>query len=412
MIQRITSHYGQTLFYLTLLVLLYIISTRNYDKEGTTVTVKRLDNPIHLKDLHDLQITPVFNTNPDALLVPMVDLIKYEESSVRDITGAYYLEFDNDRVTSISPWDTFIRKYPETLRERFPAAEKYRMDKSPLKQLEYGKVVGIDDTKQITYETEPGQESLETTPVEVGYINEIMEVVSPYLKKYFNDQIPNSLCFSCKQLNDPAEGSIGIWSRSGIFHQDAITDAQTLRRPYTSSTSQYKSKDIRMIIIDTSEVDEDSLTEFATKINGKAASQETLDDTVDDRVRLRGVSTTSIVDIIKIKPSGKSIVGILFDNSIIFHSTPRTSLSMIEFFLKNTGTRTIYQLGFNSGFPGPVSKASKKHKKRSKGKDKKSKDKKSKDKKSKDKKSKDKKNKDKKNNKSRRKKKSFKFVFE
>ena len=397
MIQRLKSHPGQTLFYLILLVLLYIISTRNYDKEGTTVTIKKLDNPIHLKDLHDLQITPVFNTDPDALLVPMKDLIEYQGSAERRFASVYYLEFENNRVTSISPWDTFLLNYPETAIDRTPSAEKYRIDKSPQEQLQYGKIVGIDDTKQITYDPRDTNSletnSLETTPVEIGYINEIMEVVSPYLKKYFNDQMPNSLCFSAARA--ASEGILTLYSRAGDFHQDGFQDGKTIRRPYTSSTAQYKSKDIRMIIIDTSEVDEDSLTEFATKINKQAASQETLDV---GGVGVRGTSTTSIVDIIKIKPSGKSIVGILFDNSRIFHATPRTSLSLIEFFLKNTGTRTIYQLGFNSGFPGPVSKASKKSKKRPKGK---KKDKSKSKGKSKGKRAK-----------SKRRKQSFKFVFE
>ena len=55
-------------FYMCLLYTLYIISKHNYDVSGTTITVKKLDNPLDVKSLEEIGIVPVFNNDEYALL--------------------------------------------------------------------------------------------------------------------------------------------------------------------------------------------------------------------------------------------------------------------------------------------------------------------------------------------------------
>ena len=387
----ITSGFFKIILYLCILYILYIITKRHYDVDGTTVTIKNLKNPIDIKDLEDLSIVPVFNENENAIIVPIEDLLKATKNTY---FNSFYLELDSkDRITAISPWDSYLELMvdPKDTRE-MGEADKFRLSKTPQKQLEYGKIAGLDDTKVIRYDKHDIA-TLDTTPVEVGCLNDILESTKPALKKFYKHGMPNKFVVSVNKVN--IDG-INEWELSGRFHQDVVANIATFRRPYTKSTASQKSRDIRMIIVESDSYDESGLTEFARSIDGDFPSMARL-DTALHRSGGTGLSSELPIDIIKLDKGDKPLIGILFDNHKIFHATPRTSLSLLEFFFKKAKIRTLYQVTFSDGFADEMStlKASKKKKK-----------KKSRTKKTKSKKSR------KKSKKSRKKSKKYKIEFE
>ena len=366
------------LFYLCFLYILYIISKRHYDVSGTTITIKKLDNPLDVKSLEDMGIVPVFNNDEYALLEPLEELLNINDDC------KFYIELDNrDRISALSNWDSYLEYMGprNELREKDEnhqySPDKYRLSNTPQKQLEYGKIVGLDDLKVVKYDKHKIN-TLDTTPVEVGFLNDILKQVTPSLKKFYKDGLPDSFVMNLLEIT--AKDLAGLWGISGIFHQDIAEDALTIRRPYTRSTAKHRTRDIRMIILDPESIGD--LTEFAKVIGGRVPpSHKRLDDIIDGKEKAGIYSTEFPVDVIKLDKAGKTIIGILFDNQELFHSVPRTSLSLIEFLMKNSGSRKIYQIGFSDGFFGAMTAASakgKKKKKKKKTKNKKSKKSKSK----------------------------------
>jgi len=342
-----------------MLYILFIITKRHYDADGTTITIKNLKNPIDIKDLEDLSIVPVFNKNENAIIEPIEDLLKATKNTY---FNSFYLELDSkDRITAMSHWDSYLELMADPTAREMGEADKFRLSKTPQKQLEYGKIAGLDDTKVIRYDKHDIT-TLDTTPVEVGCLNNILKSAKPALKKFYKHGMPNKFVVSVNKVN---LGGINEWEISGLFHQDLVANIATFRRPYTKSTASQKSRDIRMIIVDPDSYDESGLTEFARSIDGEFPSMARLDTALHSRGGT-GLSTEKSIDIIKIDKGDKPLIGILFDNHKIFHATPRTSLSLLEFFFKKAKIRTVYQVTFSDGFAGVMSalKASKKKKKK------------------------------------------------
>jgi len=303
--------------YICLLYTLYIITQKHYDVSGTTITVKKLDNPLDLKSLEDMSIVPVFNNDENALIEPLEELFKtkYDPS--------YYVELDShDRISGLSPWDSyldFMGEYGSGLRglnERGKfQPDEFRISNTPQKQLEYGKILGLDDLKVVKYNKHKIN-TLDTTPAEVGYLNDILKQVRPSLKKFYKDGLPDAFVMN---FLDVKITSFETWLAGGLFHQDAIDKGMTIRRPYTRSTATHKVRDIRMIILDPDSIGD--LTEFAKIIGGnKTPSNKRLDDYIDEIDKPAFYSTKLPIDVVKLDKSGKPIIGILFDNYEIFHS--------------------------------------------------------------------------------------------
>ena len=344
-----------SILYIFLIIIFYIITKRHYDVKGTTITVKKLDNPLDIKSLEDMSIVPVFNEDEYALMKPLEELfkVKYDPS--------YYIELDgHDRISGLCSWDSYLDftgEYGSGLRGlneqgKFKP-DKFRISKTPQKQLEYGKIVGLDDLKVVKYDKHKIN-TLDTTPIEVGYLNDILNQVIPSLKKFYKDGLPDAFVMN---FLDVKISSFETWLAGGLFHQDAIDKGMTIRRPYTRSSAKHRVRDIRMIILDPESIGD--LTEFAEMIGEKTPSHKNLDDYIDGLGNVGSYSTQLPIEVIKLDKSGKHIIGILFDNHEIFHSVPRTSLSLFEYLIKNSGFRKIYQIGFSDGFFGPKTAAAK-----------------------------------------------------
>ena len=323
-----------------------------------------------------MNIVPVFNNDENALIEPVKELleVKYEPS--------YYIELDGKgRISGLSSWDSYLDfsgEFGSGLRGLNEQGkflpDDFRISNTPQKQLEYGKIVGLDDLKVVKYDKHKIN-TVDTTPAEVGYLNDILKQVRPSLSKFYKDGLPDAFVMN---LLDIKVSTFETWLSGGIFHQDAVDKGMTIRRPYTRSSAKHKVRDIRMIILDPDSIGD--LTEFAKIIGGnKTPSYKRLDDYIDGIDKPAFYNTELPIDVIKLDKAGKPIIGILFDNHEIFHSVPRTSLSLFEFLLKNSGSRKIYQIGFSDGFFGPMT-ATKGKKKKKKSKSKKGK-KKSKNKK-------------------------------
>ena len=369
------------IIYMCLLYIFYIITKRHYDVKGTTITIKKLDEPLDIKFLEDRSIVPVFHHDEKALIEPIEQLINLSSP----VTTAYYIELDDkDRISALSPWDTYLkfldtsggfRDTPSNNTKYTYKPDQYRISNIPKKQLEYGKIVGLEDLKTIRYEKHDVQ-TLETSPIEVEYLNDILKLVYPSLKKFYKHGAPDTFVMSVgKQIGGP----IDRWLGSGMFHQDIVKSRVTLVRPYTRSDAKYQTRDIRMIIIDPDTLKDNELTEFSGMMDNMLPSHKKIDGYIDDGKLFSstGVYSSELpVDVIKLDKAGKSIIGILFDNYEIFHSVPRTSLSLFQILLKKLGDRTFYQIGFSDGFPGPMTAAAKNKKKKHTKKKKKSKSKK------------------------------------
>ena len=367
------------LVYVCLVYVLYIITRRHYDVDGTTITIKKLDNPLDIKSLEDLSIVPVFNNDEYAVIDPIEELI---HSTKREYHNSFYIELDGkDRITAISPWDSYLELSAEARMTIDADFDNFRLDKTPQKQLEFGKIVGMDDTKIVHYDKHDIV-TLDTTPTEIGCLNDILKHVKPSLKKFYKNDVPDSFVVSVNKINfDKATN----WEQAGRFHQDVVPSIATFRRPYTKSTAKHISRDIRMIIVHPDSYDESGITEFAKSIEGEFASHVRLDSALNSGSG-RGhtaLSSEKAIDIIKIDKGDKPLIGVLFDNHKIFHATPRTSLGFLEFMLKKAKIRTLYQVTFSDGFFGAITAASKKKKKKKKKKTKSAKSAKRKAKKSK-----------------------------
>ena len=357
------------ILYMCLLYIFYIVTKRHYDVKGTTITIKKLDEPLDIKFLEDRSIVPVFHHDEKALIEPMEKLMNLSPL----FTTAYYIELDDkDRISALSPWDTYFkflntigefRNTPSNNTKYTYKPDQYRISNIPKKQLEYGKIVGLEDLKTIRYEKHDVQ-TLETSPIEVEYLNDILKLVYPSLKKFYKHGAPDTFVMS---VGKQTGGPIDRWLGSGLFHQDIVKSRITLFRPYTRSDAKYQTRDIRMIIIDPDTLKDNELTEFSGMMNNMLPSHKRLDDYIDDEELLSstGVYSSELpIDVIKLDKAGKSIIGILFDNYKIFHSVPRTSSSLFEILLKKLGDRTFYQIGFSDGFPGPMTAAAKNKKKK------------------------------------------------
>ena len=357
------------LTYICLIYILYIVTKKHYDVEGTTITVKNLDDPIDISSLEDLGIVPVFNKDEYSLIKPMEEII---QGGRAEHINSFYVELDGKyRVSAISPWDSFVSFTGDPMhRVIWPGstADEPRLSQiTPQKQLEYGKIVGLDDTKVIHYDKRDIT-TLDTTPSEVGSINDIFKHVKPSLAKFYKQGLPDTFVVSVDKLN---LSKFKTWDQSGVFHQDLNSPA-TLLRPYTKARAKYVPRDIRMVIIPPDAYDEQSITQFAKSINGGKPSHELMDQQIYGKSATTptgpriGHPSEVDIDIIKIDKGSKPLIGILFDNHKIFHATPSTSLSLLEFMFKKSKMRKVYQITFSDGFFGPMTAAKKKKKKKKK----------------------------------------------
>ena len=297
------------ILYMCLLYIFYIITKRHYDVKGTTITIKKLDEPLDIKFLEDRSIVPVFHHDEKALIEPMEQLINLSPP----VTTAYYIELDDkDRISALSPWDTYFKflntsgEFRNTLSNNTKYTYKpdqYRISNIPKKQLEYGKIVGLEDLKTIRYEKHDVQ-TLETSPIEVEYLNDILKLVYPSLKKFYKHGAPDTFVMS---VGKQTGGPIDRWLGSGLFHQDMVKTRITLVRPYTRSDAKYQTRDIRMIIIDPDTLKDNELTEFSGMIDNMLPSHKRLDDYIDNEELFSSPDVYSSelpVDVIKLDKAG------------------------------------------------------------------------------------------------------------